>query len=104
MEKSKNLKLVKKEDFGHSEYFEFSQQTLITQHYFTLEEKGGYILKAKIYKVVDRKGGTHYRVWTLKGSSMPYDVNNFKTYDELISMYSRWADDIKNDTLVGQTI
>jgi hypothetical protein len=103
MEKSKNLKLIKKEDFGNSQYFEFARETQITQHYFTLEQKDGYVLKAKIYKVVTDQGNTYYRVWSLKGSSFPYDANNFKTYDELIEMYSIWADDIENDTLMGQT-
>ena len=104
MEKSKNLKLIKKEDFGHSEYCSIGQETLTTQHYFTLEQKDGYILDAKIVKILTDCGKTYYKVWSLGNSTMPYDATTFKTYDELINMYSRWADDIKNDTLVGQTI
>jgi hypothetical protein len=100
----KNLKLIKKQDFGQTEYSSIGQETLTTQHYFTLEQKDGYILDAKIVKVVTDCGKTYYKVWSLKNSTMPFDYTTFKNYDDLIDMYSRWADDIKNSTLITQAI
>jgi hypothetical protein len=104
MEKSKNLKLIKKEDFGHTEYCPIGQETLTTQHYFTLKQKDGYVLNAKITQILTDCGKIYYKVWSLKGSDFPYTSTYFKTYVELLEMYSTWADDIKNDTLMGRTI
>jgi len=62
------------------------------------------VLNAKITKIVTDCRKTYYKVWALKGSDFPYTSTYFKTYDELIDMYSTWANDIKNNTLMGQTI
>lgn len=104
MKKSKNLKLIKKEDFGHVEYCTIGQETITTLHHFTLKQKDGFVLNAKITQILTDCGKLYYNVWSLKGSDFPYRSTYFKTYNELIEMYSIWADDIKNDTLMGQTI
>jgi len=58
----KNLKLIKKQDFGQTEYSSIGQETLTTQHYFTLEQKDGYILDAKIVKVVTDLSSTLQKI------------------------------------------
>jgi len=104
MKKSKNLKLIKKSDFGKSEYIKYLNETQTTLHYFTLKQKNGFVIKAKIIKRENEINcGPTYSVWTLKGSTIPFHSYNFRSYEDLIDMYSTWADDIKNDTLMGQT-
>lgn len=101
MKKSKNLKLIKKEDFGNSEYIKYLNETHTIEHHFTLKQKDGFVIKGQIIKIENEtNSGPTYSVWTLKGSTIPFHSYNFHSYDHLIDFYSTWADDIKNDTLI----